>query len=216
MSGGREMARVIIRNATEDDLDGVMAVEDEWPEDQRAPREKFVSRLKIFPRGFFLAVADGRIVGVSTSTVTRYDPDDLGPFRTWERCTNDGFLYPLGDMADYNALYIVSNGIRKSHRGTGVREALIRAHVDLTRRMGLAYTVTGAMLPGFDAHCRERGDTPVEAYAFLTRDGVPVDPTLRKLASLGLVLPDARHLIPGYYHSPESRDYGALLVLRHG
>lgn len=209
------MARLIIRNATEDDLDGVMEVEADWPKDQRAPREKFVSRLERFPRGFFLAIADDRIVGVSTGTLTRYDPGDLAPFKSWELCTNDGYLYPLGDSGQYNALYIVSNGIRKTHRGTGVREALINAHLVLSRSLGMAYTVTGAMLPGFDAHCREHGEMPVWDYAFLSRDGAPVDPTLRKLAKLGLVLPDARHMIPGYYHSPESRNYGALLVCRN-
>lgn len=209
------IAQVTIRNATAKDLDGVMAVEADWPEDQRAPREKFVSRLERFPRGFFLAIANDCIVAVSTSTLTRYDPDRLEPFRSWERCTNDGYLHPLGDAREYNALFIVSNGILKTHRGTGVREALVSAHLDLSRKLGMAYTVTGAMLPGFDAYCREHGEIPVETYAFLVRDGVPVDPTLRKLASLGLVLPDARHLIPGYYRSPESRDYGALLVCRN-
>lgn len=203
-----------VRNAIESDLDGVMAVEAEWPEEQRAPREKFESRLERFPEGFFIVEADGRIVAVSTSTLKTYDPDDLGTFKTWEVCTNDGYLHPLGDRSDYNACYIVSSGIRKAYRRGGIREALIRAHFANAVRLGLEFVVTGAMMPGYDRHCRECGDIPACEYAFLKRDGEPLDPTLRKLASLGLFLPDERHVIRGFYVSPESRDHGALLVHR--
>ena len=45
---------LIIRNAHSEDLDAVMRVEQDWPEGQQAPREKFVSRLERFPDGFFL------------------------------------------------------------------------------------------------------------------------------------------------------------------
>ena len=70
------------------------------------------------------------------------------------------------------------------------------------------------MIPGYDRFCRENGEIPAGEYAFLRRDGELVDPTLRRLASLGLILPDERHVIEGFYVSPESRNYGALLVHR--
>ena len=158
MSG--EQLAFEIRNAVEADLDGVMAVEAEWPEEQRAPREKFESRLERFPEGFFVVEADGGIVAVSTSTLTTYDPDDLGQFRTWEGCTNDGYLHPLGDRSDYNAYYIVSSGIRKAYRQGGIREALILSHLANAARLGLEFTVTGAMMPGYDRYCLEHGEIP--------------------------------------------------------
>lgn len=202
-----------IRIAGESDLDGVMAVEAEWPEDQRAPREKFESRLAIFPEGFFVVDADDGIVAVSTSTLTNYSPDDLGRFRTWEDCTNNGYLHPLSERSEYNAYYIVSSGIRKAYRRKGIREELIRTHLANAWRLGLDHVVTGAMIPGYDSFCRKNGEVPAREYAFLRRkDGELVDPTLRKLGSLGLVLPDERHVIEGFYVSPESRDHGALLV----
>ena len=58
----------------------------------------------------------------------------------------------------------------------------------------------------------------------MTQPATPVDSRellfdgdfLRKLEQLGLRLPDERHVIPGYYPSPESRDHAALLVCRTG
>lgn len=203
---------LIIRNADLNDIDAVMRVERDWPKDQRASRDKFVSRLEIFPEGFFLAEVNGEIAGVSTSTLATYSPDKLALFRSWEQCTNNGYYNPLKPMEDYNALYIVSNGIRIPYRGTQVREALITAHLDLAKTLGLTYTVTGAMLPGYAQYCKQNGEITAHDYAFLTEDGKPLDPTIRKLASLGLHLPDKRHIIDNFYQSPESRDYGALLV----
>jgi len=203
-----------VRSADVSDLDAVMAVEADWPEQQRAPREKFESRLERFPEGFLVVEADGGIVAVCTSTLVTYDPGDLGPFRSWESCTNNGYLHPLGDRSAYNAYYIVSQGIRKAYRREGIREGMIRANFDVTAKLGLDYTVTGAMMPGYDRFCRENGEIPAREYAFLRRHGELVDPTLRKLATLGLTLPDERHVIEGFYISPESRNYGALLVHR--
>jgi len=48
-----------IRNAEASDLNAVMAVEADWPEEQRAPREKFESRLERCPEGFLVVEADG-------------------------------------------------------------------------------------------------------------------------------------------------------------
>ena len=181
-----------IRGADVSDLDAVMIVEGDWPEEQRAPREKFISRLERFPEGFLVVEADGGIVAVSTSTLTKYDPANLDHFQSWEACTNNGYLHPLGDRSGYNAYYIVSQGIRKPYRGNGIRQGLIRAHLARVAKMGLEYTVTGAMMPGYDRYCRENGEIPAREYAFLRQGGELIDPTLRTLARLGLILPDER------------------------
>ena len=206
------MMEFSIRNAEVEDLDAIMQVEAHWPKEQRSSEEKFRSRLEKFPQGFFLAEANGEVVAVSTSTLTNYDPADLASFRSWEKCTNDGYLYPLNAVDEYNALFIVSNGIMKQARKKGIREEMIRAHFSLAVHLGLQYIATGAMMPGYDAYCSEHGETEISDYAFMMKNGCPIDPTLNKLSSLGLLLPDPRHIIEGYYMSPESRNYGALLV----
>ena len=206
------MNSITIRNALTEDLDAVMRIEQEWPEEQRAGRDKFISRLQHFPQGFFLAEKDDRLVAVSTSTLVHYDPSDLSNFQSWERCTNNGYLYPLGDIDDYNALYIVSNIISVAYRKQGIREAMITAHLRLAQTLALEYTVTGAMMHGYHSYCLQNGEIPAHIYAFLKQDGEWVDPTLRKLASLGLILPDQRHIVENYYVSQESRNYGVILA----
>jgi len=123
-------------------------------------------------------------------------------------------LHPLKDRAACNAYYIVSQGIRKPYRRMGIRQEMIRANLAVAAKLGLEHTVTGAMIPGYDRFCRENGEIPAREYAFLKRKGELVDPTLRRLAPLGLILPDERHVIEGFYISPESRNHGALLVHR--
>lgn len=201
-----------IRNAHHKDLDGIMSVEEAWPEDQRSTREKFVARLKIFPEGFWVVEVAGKIVAVSTCTLTHYDAKDIASFKTWEQCTNNGLLYPLTSKENYNAMYIVSTGIIAEARSIGIREALIQTHLNLAKKLNKEYVVTGAMIPGYNAYCNTKGEIPASEYAFILEDGKHIDPTLKKLRSLGLELPNPHHIISNFYQSVESRDHGALLV----
>jgi ribosomal protein S18 acetylase RimI-like enzyme len=205
-----------IRNAGLNDLPAIVAVEEAvWPADARASSEQFASRLEHFPEGFLVAEAGQRIVAVCTSCLIHYDPGQVDQYTSWSKLTNNGFLSPLEQITDPNAVYIVSNGILPEYRRKGLREMLVGAQIDLSRRLQMDYAVTGAMLPGYDAWCREHGDVPAREYAFTEHDGVPVDPTLRKLGALGLKLPGVEHVIPGYYPNQQSRDYGVLLVCKN-
>ena len=82
-----------IRTATPADLDAIMRMERDWPLEQRAPVEKFQARLERFPEGFLLGEVEGRVVSASTSTLANYDSADLTSFHSWEKCTNNGYLY---------------------------------------------------------------------------------------------------------------------------
>lgn len=203
-----------LRNATAADLPGVMRVEQEWPAEQRATEDKFRSRLARFPQGFFVAVGDGHIIGVSTSCLVRYDPERLAGFTSWDGVTNGGHLPPVGSVAEPNALYIVSTGVLRAYRGQRVAPALITRQIALAEQLGLEYCVSAAVLPGYDAHCRARGDTDAAEYVFLRERDRLVDPLLRMLAELGLLVPDRRHVVASYYPDPDSRDYSAIVVRR--
>ena len=205
-----------VRNARPEDLAAVMEVEEHWPPDQRAGRRKMEVRLERFPAGFFLCELEGALIGFSTSGPVRYDPGDLSEFQTWKHACNDGYLHPPEEVREVNALYIASTCVVEPRRGQGVLEALIDAQIGRTRELGFAYAVTGATIPGYDAHCQRHGEISAAHYALARKDGLPIDGFLRKLELLGLRLPDERHVIPGYYPSPESRDHAALLVYRAG
>ena len=64
---------VVIRNARPEDMDQIMAVEESWPEMARAPRDKFETRLRKYPQGFFVWEQDGRILATITAMPFTYD-----------------------------------------------------------------------------------------------------------------------------------------------
>ena len=205
---------LVIRPATAGDLPGIMAVEEDWPEEQRAPREKFESRLRLFPDGVLVAAVDDEIVGVTTSCLTRYDVDRLEGFTSWDVATNDGWITAPGDVAGANAVYVVSTGIKQTFRGLSIFPKLIGAQVELSRRLGLRYCVTGAILEGYGEHCREYGAIPAGGYAFLARhDGMYLDPLLRKLQRVGFEIPDRQHVLPEYFASEDAHDWSVLMVV---
>jgi hypothetical protein len=201
-----------IRNANRADLDNLMMVEQTWPPDQRATADQFLTRLERFPEGFWVVESGNIIVGLTTSCLLHYDPDDMAQFSSWNQATNNGFLYPRDKIAAPNALYVVSTVIVKEHRGKGLFEALFGKHKEVTGRLGLAYSLTGAMLPGYNAYCRKYGEISAYQYAIQRFHGRLVDPLIRKLAAVGYEMPDQQHLIANYFQSLESRDYAALLV----
>ena len=101
--------KIIVRQATASDLSAILEIEMDWPEEQRCTQEKFISRMDIFPEGFFVVELDSEVVAVSTSTLVKYNAESIQYFSSWDLCTNDGFLRHLEGFENYNALYIVSN-----------------------------------------------------------------------------------------------------------
>lgn len=204
-----------IRNATEADLDNLMIVEQTWPLEQRATADRLLSRLKIFPEGFWVAELDDAVIGFSTSCPLHYSSSDLSRFNAWSQVTNNGYLFPCDATGSANALYVVSTVIMKEHRGKGLFEEFFRIHKEVTHQLGLAYSLTGAILPGYDAYCRKHGEVSAYHYATIHCQGNLVDPLIRKLTAVGYVLPDRNHLKADYFQSAPSRDYAAILVYRN-
>ena len=200
--------QINIRNAEKQDLNDVVRLENEiWPEGTRATKDKFESRLKIFPQGFFLALADKDIIGVSTSEIINYDLKN--PPKSWEEVTDNGYIRnhnPYG-----NAIYVVSIGAI-SRRGGG--SALVQAQKDLAQRLNLEFLVLGARIPGYDAYCKEHGDINIKDYIKLKReDGELIDPELRFYTRNGLKI---FKIVPSYMEDDkESRNYGAIMVWKN-
>lgn len=188
-------------------LDEVVDVEKRtWPDELQASREKFASRLSIFPEGFFVIKIGDKAKGVSTSQITTYDPSKSP---TWDELTDSGFLRSTHDK-NGNALYVASVGVAWDGQGHGLGGKLVEAQKDLTRRLGLSYLFLGARIPGYDSYCKEHGEISAEKYVNLKRDdGQPVDPEMRFYSRCGL---NPRKVIPNFEPDNESRDYGVTMV----
>src|SRR5689334_6590941 len=115
---------VDVRKASLADIDGIMKVEEDWPEYQRATTDKMLARLRKFPEGFWIFVQDGEIVGTLTSCPIRYDKSALGSFKSWDEATDYGYL-PDIDRRTANALYLVSGALRQDARGGKTHSLLI-------------------------------------------------------------------------------------------
>ncbi len=192
-----------IRNATLAELIEVLRVEEEaWPPEIRAPSEKFQSRLKVFPEGFFAAYVDGKMAAVSTSQIIDYPNTDL---TSWEKITDNGLIRgshsPQG-----NALYVVSLGVSSYYQGRGLGSKLLEAQKELVKRLNLKFLVLGSRIPEFHKH-----NMKIEDYLKLTKEnGETLDSEIRFYQRCGL---EVAEIVPNYMEDdPESRNYGAVMV----
>lgn len=196
------------------DLNGIMKVEKDWPEHQRASEDKFISRLEKFPFGFFVAESNGNIVGTSTSCLIEYSPSKIETYRSWDAVTNNGYIKKLEEVKNPNALYIVSIGIKNEYRGEDIFQKFVNAQIDLARKMDLGFVIAGAIMPGYDAYCRKHGNISAKKYALIKARNRFVDPLLEMWNKCGFYVPDDRHVIQNYYTDFKSRNYSALVVLK--
>lgn len=202
-----ESAAIIPDGSKEQFLNDVVEVEkNSWPPELQAPREKFESRLNLFPEGFFVVKIDGKIKGVSTSQVTTYDSSST---RTWDEITDNGTIKqthnPSGD-----SLYVVSVGVGAESQGKGIGGMLVKSQIDLVKKLGLKRLFLGARAPGYDAYCKKNGEISMEEYLELKNDkGEAVDPEVRFYERQGL---QPAKIIPNFEPDLQSRDYGVVMV----
>jgi len=199
-------------------LDLVIKNEEEtWPEGTRASRDKFESRARIFPEGFFLAYESGHPVGVSTSEIIQFDPQT--PIESWESITNNGFITSeqsengetIGHNKNGNALYVVSVGVNPDYQKRGVGSQLVQEQIKLTKEKGLKYLVLGSRVPGLQKAKGNNTEFNSEVYIKAVRqDGLPIDSELRFYARNGLKI----HEIKANYmeDDAESLNYGVVMV----
>lgn len=188
-------------------LDEVIRVEQEaWPPEWRATRDKFKSRLLVFPEGFFVAFGNKKMAGVSTSEIVNYDPDHLPS--TWDEITDNGYIKKTHDPRA-NALYVVSVGVSKNFQGQGIGRGLMEEQKNLTKKFHLRYLFLGARIPKYHEYHASHPEASAEGYVELGNDeGKRLDPELRFYESCGL---KTMKVVPDYGPDPESEDYGVVM-----
>lgn len=176
-----------------------------WPDELEAPREKFLSRLEIFPEGFMVAKVDGVIKGMSTAQLTTYDPDKKV---SWNALTDNGYIKSHDKNGD--ALYVVSVAVSQDTQGLGLGSKLVEAQKDLAKKLGKKYVFLGARVPGYDEYCKKNGDISIENYIDVKNEkGEVVDPELRFYMRRGLM---PAKIVPNFEPDPPSRDYGVVML----
>ncbi len=197
----------------EEFLDQVVEVEQKaWPPELQAPREKFETRFNLFPEGFFVAIRDGKIVGVTTSQITTYN---AGVHKTWDEITDNGRIEGTHDR-NGEGLYVVSVGVSSDAQGGGVGGKLVAAQKELTKKLGKKYLFLGARMPGYDDYCETHGELPAQEYLRLG-GGKPgkeetYDPEIRFYQRQGL---DPVNVVPNFEPDAESRNFGVVMMWKN-
>jgi len=101
------MEQVRIRACTPDDIDGVMALERQWEQEEIAygnfnpmSREAYTAILERFPAYFLVAEHDGQLVGYIHASVQRDNPVEVIPADQPYVAIED--IYVLPDFRDGN------------------------------------------------------------------------------------------------------------------
>ena len=209
----RSFSKIVIKSAKDLSLDkkyrfmkDVLEVEESaWPAELRASKEKFLSRLAVFPDGFFVALINRRIRGVSTSQITHYPSST----KTWDEIADKGFIAKTHDPKE-NALYVVSIGVTANAQGMGLGGMLLEAQKNLALQRNLRYLFLGARIPGYDRYCAEHGELSVKEYVMLKGDqGESIDPEIRFYERKGL---RAVETVSNFEPDRESRNCGTIML----
>jgi len=138
--------KIRIRQARVDDIEAILSVEKKaWPENLRASREMYESRLGTFPQGTLVAEGEGEIKGIVVVQIVNFNstPD----IRSWNEAADNGYIRNSHDPQG-NTLYGVNLSVSPQTQSR-VAVALLEAVGKLAIRYNLKQIVLGGRIPSF-------------------------------------------------------------------
>ncbi len=202
MSGAPDA--IDVRNTREEDFEGVIALTRRvYPTSPPWTTAQLASHLSVFPEGQFVAVADGRVIGMAASLIVLWDDYEFGS--DWRDFT-DGGMFTNHDPERGRTLYGAEVMVDPERQGSGVGSRLYDARRALVKRLGLLRIRAGARLRGYHHHAAEL--SPAEYVARVER-GELRDPTLSFQLHRGFRVVA---VVTGYLRKdPESLGYAAVI-----
>lgn len=212
--------KIRIRQARVGDIEAILLVEKEaWPENLRASREMYQSRLRTFPQGTLVAETEGKIEGVVVSQIM--DFNSIPDISSWSEATDHGYI-KNSHNPEGNSFYGVNLSVCHQSQSR-VAMTLLEAVGKLAVRHNLKQIVLGGRIPSFARylkhHCQKNGipvisdqerDRIAQHYMRATnRRGHPVDPEINFYQKAGM---KTIKLLPNYFKDPESLNYGVLVL----
>lgn len=212
--------KIRIRQARVGDIDAILSVEKKaWPENLRASREMYQSRLGTFPQGTLVAEIEGKIEGVVVSQIMHFN--SIPDISSWSEATDYGYI-KNSHNPEGNSFYGVNLSVCHGSQSR-VAMTLLEAVGKLAIRHNFKQIVLGGRIPSFARylkhHCQKNGisvvsdeerDKVAEHYIRATnRRGHPVDPEINFYQRAGMKI---IKLLPNYFKDPESLNYGVLVL----
>ncbi len=164
-------------------------------------KEHYLNHIRIFPEGQFVALKDGKVIGMTTSIRYHLDFNDK---HTFNDVFDSGFLNTHQPDGDW--LYGMDIGTHPDYRGLGIAKFLYDARQETVRKLELKGQYTYGMLSGYGAR---KETMTAEVYYALLIDGKINDPTVSMQIKNGF---KPFGLVPGYVDDPVCDGYTVLLV----
>jgi GNAT superfamily N-acetyltransferase len=157
---------------------------------------------QVFPEGYFVALDDGRPVGMGAGIFLDFDFDNpqhtIAGITGEHQCGNhdpDGQWYYGTDMT-----------VLPEYRGRGIGRMLYDRRKQFVIDSGKRGIIAGGSLPGYFDH---KGSTPVDEYVESVVRGEIYDPTLTFQLANGF---EVRGLLENYLEDEADDGWAALIV----
>ncbi|HEX6147001.1 MAG TPA: GNAT family N-acetyltransferase [Acidimicrobiia bacterium] len=171
------------------------------PEDLLS-KEDIAEYAKVFPEGYFVAVVDGRPVGMGAGIYLDFDFEN--PQHTIAGITGEhqcGNHDPDGDW-----YYGTDITVLPEYRGRGIGGMLYEKRKSLVIADGKRGIIAGGSLPGYFHH---KASMPIDQYVDRVVSGELHDPTLSFQLSHGF---EVRGLLENYLEDEADDGWAALIV----
>ncbi len=217
-----ETRSIRVRQARWEDLPGILEVEKKaWPENLRANRQVYESRLEIFPEGLLVAERkQDRLSIEGVVVIQKVASEVVGCDYSWNRITDRGRIRrthnPEGDT-----FYVVNLSVnpfsvsrvaldlleavgKKAIRGN-IKQIVIGARIPSLRRFVKRYSLQHGL-----SHLsqKEKDEIAKEYINALNRRGKPLDPQIAFYKRVGM---QVIGLLPDYMEDFESLNYGVRM-----
>jgi GNAT superfamily N-acetyltransferase len=165
-------------------------------------KEDIAAYADVFPEGYFVAMVDGRPVGMGAGIYLDFDFDrpqhTILEITGENQCGNhdpDGEWYYGTDMT-----------VLPEFRGRGIGKMLYEVRKALVIRDGKRGIIAGGALPGYFEH---KGEMTIQEYVDSVVGGELTDPTLTFQMSQGF---QVRGLLENYIEDESDDGWAALIV----
>ena len=164
-------------------------------------KEHYLNHIKIFQEGQFVAVKEGKVIGMTTSI--RYNLH-LNDHHTFNDVLAGGYLNTHEPGGEW--LYGMDIGTHPDYRGLGIAKFLYEARQETVYKLGLKGQYTYGMLSGYGTL---KSRVSADEYYKQVIQHTMKDPTVSRQMKFGF---KPYGLVAGYVEDPVCDGYCALLI----
>ncbi|SET10658.1 hypothetical protein SAMN05660297_01425 [Natronincola peptidivorans] len=201
---------ITIRNYTKKDFDAIIEMErlsypPPFPQELLWEEEQLSSHVDAFPLGCLCVEMDKKVVGVLTTMIINYDPDEP---HTWDEITNEGYVkgshQPKGET-----LYVVDINVHRDFRHYNIGRVMVQSAYYLVVKLDLDRLLGCGRMPNYHKYAK---DLSPEEYIEKVIDGEISDPVISFMFKCGR---RPVKILANYVEDNKSRDYACLMEWRN-